>query len=676
VEDGPAGAHAIDCIAHLPIELSDGCRLSARVWLPRDAHDAPVPAVLEYLPYRKDDRTAWQDSTRHPYFAQHGFASVRVDLRGTGSSDGMLCDEYLETEQRDAIEVIEWLARQPWCSGSVGMIGYSWGGFNGLQIASKRPAALKAVVSLYSTDDRYQDDCHYIGGAVMAGDMLRWAQAMRAITALPPDPAVVGERWRAMWRERLEVTPHFVEAWLSHQRRDDYWKHGSIAECYGNIEAATLIVGGWADAYTNAVPRMIEHLQCPRAAIIGPWAHIFPERGVPGPAIGFLQECVTWFDRWLRGVENAADTWPLMRVWMQEPVGPAPFYALREGRWLGFDRWPSPQVATELWSTAGGVLGGQAPSTDERAATEAVMVSVAAEQSLGETAGVWCANGRLDEMPVDQRLDDERSLTFDSVPLEDRIEILGRPVVCATVSVDRPSAHLIARLCDVSPDGTSTLISYGVLNLAHRDSDENPGDVPVDHPLTVRLALNIVGQAVEAGHRLRLALSSAYWPMVWPTPEPVTLSVLPDASLLELPLLRDGGGSSRPVMFGPPEGAEPLAVSEKRAERTRDVVHEAGVTRTRERELAEVVHAESGTRILEEQHGEWTIRSDDPLSACYVCERDHRIERDAWRVRVIAAAEMTASETHYLVAEKLTAYDGDDVFFRLARGYRIERDHT
>jgi len=146
------------------IPLSDGTRLAAKLWLPEDAEEDPVPAILEYLPYRKRDATAHRDSIRHPYVAGHGYAIARVDIRGTGDSDGIILDEYLPQEQEDAVEVLAWLAAQPWCTGSLGMFGISWGGFNGLQVAARRPPGLKAIITVGSTDDRYADDVHYNGG--------------------------------------------------------------------------------------------------------------------------------------------------------------------------------------------------------------------------------------------------------------------------------------------------------------------------------------------------------------------------------------------------------------------------------------------------------------------------------------------------------------------------------
>ncbi|MEA2197069.1 MAG: uncharacterized protein QOJ25_1120, partial [Solirubrobacteraceae bacterium] len=262
------------------ITLADGCRLFARIVLPVDARADPVPALLEYLPYRLCDGTALRDSRHHPWYAGHGYASVRVDMRGSGNSDGLLLDEYLPQEQLDGVEVIAWLAAQPWCTGRVGMFGISWGGFNGLQIAARRPPALSAVISLCSTDDRYADDVHYMGGCVLGAEVLGWPSYMLGVNALPPDPAHVGAGWRDRWHERLEGTPPFLETWLRHQRRDAFWKQGSICEDFAAVTCPIYMVGGWADGYTNAIPRVLEGLTAvgtPCKGLIGPWGHGYPE---------------------------------------------------------------------------------------------------------------------------------------------------------------------------------------------------------------------------------------------------------------------------------------------------------------------------------------------------------------------------------------------------------------
>ncbi|MGM9920706.1 MAG: CocE/NonD family hydrolase, partial [Bhargavaea sp.] len=323
--------HKINELNNIWIPMSDGTKLSAKIWLPEGAEENPIPAILEYLPYRKNEFTALRDSLRHPYFAGHGYASIRVDIRGTGDSDGILYDEYLKQEQDDALEILEWIEQQPWSTGSVGMIGKSWGGFNGLQVAARRPKQLKTIITICSTDDRYADDVHYKGGAMLASDMLWWASTMFAYNARPQDPEVVGESWKPNWLERMENTPPFAEEWVRHQRRDAYWKHGSVNEDYQAIEIPVFAVGGWADGYPNAIPRMLENLEVPRKGLIGPWAHEYPEMAVPGPQVGFLQECLRWWDQWLKGEDTGIMEEPMLRAYLQDSVPPQTSYDYRPG---------------------------------------------------------------------------------------------------------------------------------------------------------------------------------------------------------------------------------------------------------------------------------------------------------------------------------------------------------
>lgn len=652
---------AVRIIEHEPITLSDGVRLSARIWMPEAASaTAPVPAILEFVPYRKDDDTLAQDTLRHAYFAAHGYASVRVDLRGSGSSEGLLADEYLPLEQADGIEVIEWLATQPWCTGAVGMIGYSWGGFNGLQIAAHRPPALKAIVTAYSTDDRYADDCHYLGGCVLSSDMLKWASVMLAYNGRPPDPRIAGPEWREQWLTRLRDTPPFGATWLSHQRRDAYWTQGSVAEDYSTIECAVLAIGGWADAYTNAVPRLLEHLSCPRKGIIGPWGHMFPHVGVPGPAIGFLQECVRWWDRWLKGIENGVDGEPLLRAWMQEPAPPARFYAVRPGRWIAEECWPAASVHEREWP-----LGGEG----ER--------SILGAQSCGATAGVWCANGLPDELPSDQSDDDALSLTYDLPPLESRVEILGRPIVRLTLASDRPLALVAARLCDVAPDGTSTLVSWGMLNLTHRSSDESPEPLEPGRYYDVSIPLKVVGQVVEAGHALRIALSPTYWPHAWPSPEPVTLTVRtgPGASSLALPLRAAPADGEATVEFEPPVSAPPLGVEVIEApHRKRTVTREGELTTTRDDEGYRHRIVETDTVGGYAATDTWTISEADPLSAREVCERTCELSRPGWDTRVETRSEMSSTAQEFVLTDTVRALESDEVVFERTTVTRIPRD--
>lgn len=324
---------------HVWIPMEDGCRLSARLWLPVSDH--PVPAILEYIPYRKRDAMRERDEPIHGYFAGYGFAAVRVDVRGTGQSEGLLGDEYSEEELADGEAILRWIAGQPWCNGRVGMIGKSWGGINALQIAARRPPELGAIVTVCSSDDRYALDAHYMGGALL-NENLTWASVLFTLNARPPDPALAGPGWREQWLTRLEEAPLFVERWMEHPHRDAYWRRGSVCEDYGAVRCPVFAVGGWADAYTDTVFRLLEHLAAPCRGLVGPWAHVYPHHGVPGPAVGFLQECVRWFDHWLRDRDTGLLGEPPLRVWLEEAVPPLAFHDERRGRWVSEPAWPSP----------------------------------------------------------------------------------------------------------------------------------------------------------------------------------------------------------------------------------------------------------------------------------------------------------------------------------------------
>lgn len=663
--------YAIREIEHTWIPLSDGCRLAARIWLPENAESNPVPAILEYIPYRKNDGTAERDAVRHPYFAGHGYASVRVDMRGSGDSDGILFDEYLPQEQDDALEVLRWLAAQPWCTGAVGIIGKSWGGFNGLQIAARRPPELKAVISVYSTDDRYADDVHYMGGCLLAADMLPWASTMLAYNARPPDPAHVGDRWREMWLERLERTPPFIEAWLSHQRRDAYWKHGSVCENYADITCPVYAIGGWADAYTNAVLRLLAGLPGPRKGLIGPWGHQYPDEGVPGPAIGFLQECLRWWDYWLKGIDTGIMDEPMLRVWMQDSVEPHPGRAEWPGRWVAEPSWPSPNIQTRsYWLNASGL--GETPEPETRLAYRGT-------QHAGLDAGSWCPYGHPDDLPSDQRDEDGLALSFTSLPLEEPLEILGFPEVELTVASDRPNALVAVRLCDVAPTGASTLITRGLLNLTHRASHEHPAPLEPGQPYTVTVRLNAIAYAVPAGHRLRVAVSPTYWPFAWPSPEPVTLSVFAgEPSWLRLPTRPPRSEDIELPPFEPPEGSPPLTV---------EVLRTGFNNRFKRYDVANgvfelTVHRDNGRRRLvrsgieyeESGTDTYTIVEGDPLSATVRCERRIYIARGDWRTRVETVSALSADAETFYVTNLIDAYAGNTRIFTKTQSLQVPRD--
>lgn len=658
-------------IQHIWIPLPDGCRLAARVWLPVDAGENPVPAILEYVPYRKNDATVERDAQIHPYFARHGYASLRVDMRGSGDSDGLLLGEYLPQELDDAAAVLGWLEQQPWCSGAAGMMGKSWGGFNSLQVAALRPPQLRAVISVCSTDDRYANDVHYMGGCVLASDMLSWASTMLAYNARPPDPAVVGDAWREVWLERLEQTPHFIEAWLRHQRRDAFWKQGSVCEDYTAIDCPVYMVGGWADAYTDAVLRFLSGYRGPRKGLIGPWPHAYPHDAVPGPAIGFLQECVRWWDHWLKGERSGIMDEPMLRVWMQEPVDPRPAHAVRPGRWVAEPVWPAPSIEpVRRFMNLRGLTTTPDPAADRR---------VAGNEESGSDAGNWICWGRPTDGPPDQRREDALALCFDSEPLEDGFEILGSPAVVLQLSADQPRAVVCVRLCEVDSDGTSLLVSRGVLNLTHRVDHETPVDLTPGTSEPVRVELKAVAHSFRRGHLLRVAVTPAYWPWLWPASKPVTLTLTcGEASTLELPVRPDQDRDRELGEFGPPECGPPLAVSRLPSPPSRRELRiDVGSGR---REIVSDFDFFGSRRLAdglcyrESAQDRFAITPGDPLSAEAHSRWRIAIDRGDWHTRVETVSTMTATADAFTVTNLVDAYEGDRRVFSKARSSVFPRD--
>ena len=540
--------YRVRTVENLWIPLPDGTRLAARVWMPEDAGNNPVPAIVEYIPYRKREFTRLRDDVMHGYFAGHGYACLRVDLRGSGESDGLLNDEYLPQELEDGEAMLRWIASQPWCNGRIGMIGISWGGFNGLQLAARRPPELGAVITVCSTDDRYTDDIHYMGGCLLA-DNLSWASTMYSHTALPPDPALVGENWREAWHARMEGSGFWLEEWLSHQRRDDYWRHGSVNQDFEAVQVPVMAVSGWSDGYSNAVFRLLENLRVPRQGLIGPWGHKYPHQGLPGPAIDFLGEALRWWDRWLKDIETGVEAEPMLRVWMQESVRPDTNLRIRPGRWVGEAHWPSPNIRVWTDPLRRGRVGGPGGAQDTDT------VTIQSPLSVGLFAGRWCSFTATPDLPHDQREEDGGSLVFDSDPLSEPIEILGAPIVTLRLASSRPVAMVAVRLSDVAENDEATRVTYGLLNLTHRDGHDHPEPLEPGEYYTVRVQLNDAAQRFPAGHRLRVSVSTSYWPVAWPSPEPCRLSVDVAGSSLAMPVRPASADSLMVRKPGRPRGA-------------------------------------------------------------------------------------------------------------------------
>ncbi len=641
-----------EVIEHVWITMRDGCRLSARLWLPQGMTGPAAPAVLEYIPYRKRDGTRGRDEPMHGFFAQNGFASIRVDMRGTGESEGLMADEYLLQEQEDALDVIAWIAAQPWCSGAVGMMGKSWGGFNSLQVAARRPPALKAIITVYSTDDRFRDDIHYMGGCLLT-DNLWWGSIMLAYQARPLDPVVVGESWRQDWLARLDAMPFFPAVWTAHQSYDAYWRHGSVQEDWSAIQCPVLAVGGWADSYTNTVPRLLENLQVPRRGIIGPWGHIYPQDGAPGPAIGFLQEALRWWKHWLLGEETGVMDDPMLRAYVNDAVVPTGSRPQQPGRWVAEASWPSPNIQARTLH-----LGGQG----ELSATPVAGAQRQIRSPLwhGQACGEWMATGCPGEMPIDQRVDDGGALVFETAPLTETIEVLGAPEIDLMLAADAQVAQVVVRLCDVLPSGEVLRVSFQVLNLTHRKGHDRPEPMVPGQFERVKVTLNACGHSFAPGHRIRVSVATSYWPLIWPGPSLATLTLDTAASALRLPC-RAGGDASVPMLPALHGTDAPTTqVDPGRIARSSQIDHLTG-------EFVYVTEGEGGlfgegvlrfddidTTLAHSLRREFRIRPDDPLSARYQLTQSYEMGREGWLSRTETQTVMTAQADSFTLTCAMT----------------------
>ena len=640
--------HTVNLHKHLRIPMTDGVELDAHLFLPEEP--GQFPAVFDYYPYRKDDLSAGNLRFQQ-YLAQRGYAALRIDVRGTGSSGGTASDEYSVQEQLDAVEAIAWMASQPWSTGKVGMFGTSYGGFNSLQVAMHRPPALKAICPMYFTDNRYTDDCHYKGGALqMLYDVATYGLSMVVQNAMPPTPAACGERWAEIWDEHLKAEPWML-TWLSNHLYNDYWKQGSLCEDYGSIQAAAFLIGGWRDGYTNCNLRVYQQLQSPKKVLVGPWLHVAPDVGQPGPRIDHLHEMTRWYDCWLKGIDNGVMDEPPIAVYVQQYDPPTAERKMTSGYWRFEKRWPLAESETQTLYLGAEQLLRAEPSPAQAQSDEAGVVKYTYNPTVGTTFGMFSAGSPL-VTPVDQRLEDAFSYSWTSAPLIEPREILGHPQLTLYMAVSTDIATVSARLIDVAPDGGAALICKGVLNLTHRGSHNAPSPVTPGQIYEIQLELDATCWRFEAGHCIRVSLAGADFPNTWPSPKPHTGEFHfggQHPARMQLPLL-GGAASEQPApSFQPPASFTPLVTgfSDRQVFRTtRDNISgSVSVTvgtsgRTRVSDTVELTTFSEGVA---------TVFEDDPAHATITGAQHNTLHWPQRVIDTIARAQIESTETTFNV---------------------------
>jgi len=653
------------------IPMPDGVRLAAKLWLPDIATSERVPCIIEVLPYRKRDIYAPRDAMHHRYFAGHGYACMRVDIRGSGDSDGYQGVFAMQQEQDDTLAVLQWIAAQPWSDGQVGMFGISWGGFQAIQTAYRAPPELKAIIPCSFAPDRYTYSQVYRGGAMLLRS-IRWSTQMFGYKSRAPDPQLLGDKWRALWLERLEHNAPQIISALQHQNYSDYWRSRAID--FARIRCPFYAVSGWADAsYVGAVNEALVKLDVPRKGLIGAWGHRFPHLAAPGPALGFLQESLRWFDQWMRGKNTGMMNEPMLTAWMPQAVPAKNYYAQSPGRWVAEPAWPSPRIKPKRYVlNDGGRLAERAGKTTK--------IVAQTPQTLGLDCGElmpWFQHGASPELPGDQRADDGKSICFDSAPLAKTTEILGTTVATLTLSVDKPTAFICVRLCDVAPDGASTRVTYGVLNLTHINGAEKPIKLVPGRRYSVRVPLADTAYSFVKGHRLRVTVSTTYWPLIWPSPEAVTLTLYAGKSTLDLPV-RPPRKEDAKIKFKPVEAAPPVKRTVLAAGgRNRVVRTDMGKNET----VVEVSDASGRGRyddidlIAEARSTErYRIVEGEPLSCEAEVTWTWLFERGDWNIRTETRTQVRCDKRHFIVSARLEAFENEQRVFERDFSQRIRRN--
>jgi putative CocE/NonD family hydrolase len=502
----PAAKYTVS-MAQQWISMPDGVRLSATLYMPDNAKpDEKFPALLEYLPYRKDDSTAARDYPIHAWFAARGYVSVRVDIRGFGTSEGVPTNrEYSEQEQLDGEQVIAWLAAQTWSNGKVGMFGISWGGFNAIQMAMRHPPALKAILAVDATEELFHDDIHYIDGMMHFDEFELNMDLAPSMTGAPDysldekilDPRFDSEPWSLQY--------------FKHQRDGQFW-HAPVRPL-SEIKIPCFLIGGLLDGYRDSIPRVFQQVKAPVKAIIGPWNHTFPNDAEPGPQIEWRDQALRWWDYWLKNRNTGIMQEPPLAIYMQDWHPPDPKLKTIPGKWRAEIGWPPRNgLDTTLYLYDAHIL-----ATDPAKPAEHQLRYV---PSIGAEAGFWWGELLTDPRPVDAF-----SLTYDSAVLKSDLTILGRPHALLRASSSAPLADWFARLSDVAPDGTVTQVTGAGLNGAQRESASDPKDLVPNQTYALDIEMHLATWTFPKGHKIRLSVSNALWPMVWPTPYATTTTL-------------------------------------------------------------------------------------------------------------------------------------------------------
>jgi putative CocE/NonD family hydrolase len=669
--------YRVAALRDVRIPVSDGLELSANLWLPEPLGDGSgplrFPAILEMIPYRKDDWRAASDESHGEWLAARGYAFCRLDVRGTGSSPGIALDEYSARETQDGAEAVEWLAGQAWCTGKVAMWGISYGGFTAIQVALLRPPHLAAIVPMMATDDRYTDDVHYLGGCMTVSELSQYAVSMVGMNALPPNAALRGDAWEREWRDRLDRTPVWLFEWLRRQHDGPYWRQGSLAPHWDRLMTPTFLIGGWMDEYVDAALRMLERcVNAPRRALIGNWVHDLPDDAYPGPNVDWHHEMLRFLDHWLLGIDNSVMDEPPLVAFRHEWAEPEPFPASLPGEWIAEAAWPSADRVDRVLHLAAGELplAGRLGDFEPPAPD---VIAFRHRATLGTRGGLsWGAGAAPNGLARDLRPDDGLIPTFTSAPLDADLDVLGRPAVVLSWESPVPVATAVVRLQDVAPDGTPFHVTAGILNLTHRASHERPEALIPGEVTTVEIPLRATAHRFRAGHRIRVSVGSSMWPVVWPSPFPAEYRLhvgggsVASLRLPTVPTRRDAAVPAVPVFKTTPAGLRDVGAYRGEPptwQVVEDVV--AGTVTVRSGEFGESTLPDGRSTLYTSERLEMTASDADPAHARMDNEVVYRLRDDDHEVLVETDGTFRTTDAEVEMRVELrVALDGEQFFER------------
>ncbi|MDX6591858.1 MAG: uncharacterized protein QOJ13_1054 [Gaiellales bacterium] len=639
----------VDVLKDVRIPMPDGIELASDLYVPSGwvpGESEPLPVVMEFIPYRKDE--VLKGAGFYGRFPLHGYAVCRIDVRGTGGSQGECTDEYLPQEQRDGHDAVEWLGTQPWCTRHVNMMGISYGGFTSLQVASHAPEHLTSIIPMYFTHDRYTDDCHFRGGLMRKYyDVAHYGNFMVAFNALPSYPEWSGAEWAEIWEQHIDRNQPYLLEWFRHQLDGDYWRNGSVIDIVDHIKCPVLMIGGWRDGYPNPPLHLYEALQVPKKLLMGPWNHAVPDVAVPGPRIDYVAEVVRWLDHWCKDEDTGIMDEASVAVFIQDYEHPVVDRLEAAGEWRGDTTYPAPGTTERtLYLAAGGTLADEAGGDG--------VDSYDYNATVGVNAGLW-SGGISFGLPGDQRPDEALSLCFDTEPLNEDVTIFGRAKAVLHVASTASVMGFGVAISDVSPDGVSHLVAKGMLNATRREGFREAKPIVPGEVMELAIDVDGAGWRFPAGHRIRIALASADWPNVWPTPEPGTNDVhrgTARPSRIVLPVVPAEGSAPKP-RFAPSTRVLARHLDDANPP-TWEVVDDvlSGQRRYRIGIGLEGGGARSGrvnsTTVIDRQYSfEGHVDPSDPASASARGRHVSTIKRPNWTVSGTSDVMIQATATHF-----------------------------